>query len=339
MVLPLLIAAALSTTPAKTTPLGLPQFADPPEKNGAGLKMKPTGVIYNSGKTCIQMVRDGAWRCFTTDDMLEAARQSAVTEARAGAATDSAAAVAKVQSDLSAQMVALGDKVSALQSGASALTGRVAALEMNGAKSSDLTVATTALNARIDSVQATAASAVTSAALTAALKPLQDSNTALAGRVTALETTVGGLATQTALAAVSTKTDANASAISALTTRVAALESTLVSQTALASSLATVNARIDALQASGRLCTSTTLSGISIPLTGGLSTVTNVSLPGVPVGTTCTVAGTNRMPLGATGDPIVSTAGAVSVAFRGNGGLLSAIIAIPSGTYRVCCDK
>lgn len=149
----------------------------------------------------------------------------------------------------------------------------------------------------------------------------------LAGRVTTLESqvaTVQGAATaaQATATAAQTATSTNAAAISSLATRVT-----------------TAEAAITALQAlPKRACTTATLTGLSIPLTGGLSSTQNVNLVGVPVGTTCTVAGSTRAPAGATGSPVVTTAGVVSVAFVGGGGLLSGVIAIPNGTYRICCD-
>ena len=136
-------------------------------------------------------------------------------------------------------------------------------------------------------------------------------------------------AAQTTANSAASSASANASAIAALVTRVGTAEGVI---SALQSTVATLNALPK------RLCTTATLTGLSIPLTGGLSSTQNVSLPGVPVGSTCTVAGSSRPPAGATGSPVVTTAGVVNVAFVGGGGLLSGVLAIPSGTYRVCCD-
>lgn len=318
----LLLSLLAGPAMAQTVPLGLPQFADPPETNGAPVTVRPTGILHNNVKKCTQMVQGTAWECFITEGVQAAAlaSQTAASNSRTDAAI--AAERAKAAADLAAARAALGQRIdaaqatsgangtaiTALQSGASALTSRVSALEMGSAKTSDLTAATSALNARIDSVQATAGAAVTQATLASAV-------TTLTGRA-----------------------DTNAAAISALTTRVATLESTFVSQAALASALATVNARIDGLQSGRRLCTSVNLTGISIPLVG-LSTATAVALAGVPSPSTCDVAGATRLPLGAWGEAIVSTPGTVSVAFRGNSSLLSGIIAIPNGAYRVCCDS
>lgn len=120
-------------------------------------------------------------------------------------------------------------------------------------------------------------------------------------------------------------------AISGLSSRLSVVES----------SDATQAAAISALQSAvgvKRACaTFTVAAGLTVPLTG-ISTVINVPLAGVPVGTSCDAGAPSRMPLGARPDPVVTTAGAVNMAFVSNAGLLSSIIAIPSGTYRVCCD-
>lgn len=167
----------------------------------------------------------------------------------------------------------------------------------------------------------------TQAEVTAANATQDAAVTSLTGRVSTLESQVATVqsaatAAQSTATAAQTATSTNASAISALSARVT-----------------TAEAAIAALQAlPKRACTTATLTGLSIPLTGGLSSTQNVNLAGVPVGTTCTVAGSTRAPAGATGSPIVAAAGVVNVAFVGGGGLLSGIIAIPNGTYRICCD-
>lgn len=308
---PVLLLVLVSSLASAQTPNALVQFADPPEANGASYVVYPRHLLWNTTLQCAQRPTATGWLCLTTSAETTAAMTSAVSQAGANAAaTYMTAATANAAlanlggrvDGVQATAEANAGAISSLQSGATALTSRVSALEMGSAKTSDLDAATAALNARIDGVQATATAAVTQAGLAAAVQTLQGADTALAARVSALE-------------------------------------AAYVSQSALASALATVNARIDAAQASARLCTTATLSGLSIPLTGGLSSTVSVPLAGAPVGTTCSVAGNNRLPLGATGDPIVSTAGTVSVAFRGNGGLLSSLIAIPSGTYRVCCDR
>lgn len=128
---------------------------------------------------------------------------------------------------------------------------------------------------------------------------------------------------------------------SAISTATAGL-ATAASVTAEASTRATadtaLSAAVAALQANTQLtCVNAALTGLSIPLTGGLSSVVNVTVPNAPVGTACFVGGANRIPAGARPDIVVSTAGTASVAFVGGGGLLSGVIAIANGTYRICC--
>ena len=261
-------------------PLAMPQFADPPESNGAPFTTFSRHILWNSGQVCLQRSTTTGWKCLVTDAQMNAAKTDAVTQANNNAA----------------------------------------ATYMPTATA---TSAFATMNGRIDGVQATAGGAATQAALDAAIASLSANLSGVQSSVTTLGTRV-------------TATESGASA---LTSRVGALEVGAATASSLASAVSTLNARIDAAQSAARLCTATTLTGLSIPLTGGLSTATNVTLAGVAVGTTCSVASNNRMPLGATGDPVVTTAGIVSVAFRGNGGLLSAIISIPNGTYRVCCDR
>lgn len=157
--------------------------------------------------------------------------------------------------------------------------------------------------------------------------------TSLEGQATALQTAVtaaqssataaasSASAAQTAATAAQTASTANATAIAALTTRVSALETTV----------AALNAR------PRQACTTFNVaSGFSVPLTG-ISTVISVPLAGVPVAAVCDVGAPTRMALGARPDPVVTTAGTVSMAFVSNGGLLSSIIGISSGTYSLCC--
>jgi hypothetical protein len=130
-------------------------------------------------------------------------------------------------------------------------------------------------------------------------------------------------------------------AVAAVSTRVTAMETTAATQAQLQSAVSGLNGQVTALQSQvgvKRSCvTFTAPSGLSIPL-AGISTVSSVPLAGVPKGSSCTAGSSTRMPLGARPDPVVLTAGTISMAFVSNGGLLSAAIAIPSGDYRICCD-
>lgn len=155
----------------------------------------------------------------------------------------------------------------------------------------------------------------------------------------AIGAATANLATTTALNnAIAGEVTARNAAISTATTGLATAASVTAEASARASADTALNAAIAALQANTQLtCVSASLTGLAIPLTGGLSSVQSVAVPNAPVGTACFVGGANRVPAGARPDVVVTTAGTASVAFVGGGGLLSSIIAIPSGTYRICC--
>lgn len=184
-------------------------------------------------------------------------------------------------------------------------------------------------SSELDAVEAiaTGAQATASSAGTAATAAQATASNAASAAASAQSS---ASAAQTAANAAQSASSTNATAIAALVTRVGVAEG-------LISTLQSQVAALNALPK--RLCTSAVLTGLAIPLTGGLSSTQNVNLPGVPVGTTCDVAGSSRPPAGATGAPVVTTAGVVNVAFTGGGGLLSGVLAIPSGTYRICCDS
>lgn len=140
-----------------------------------------------------------------------------------------------------------------------------------------------------------------------------------------------GAASSAASAAQSTANSAATTAASASTTANAAQSASSANATAIAALQATVTGL------SKRACANASISGVSIPLLG-ISSTTTVAIAGAPVGTSCDVGLPSFLPLGAKPVAAVLTAGTASLRFEGNSGLLSAIIAIPSGTYRVCCD-
>lgn len=166
---------------------------------------------------------------------------------------------------------------------------------------------------------ATAAAAIympTSTA-NAAISALQTSATSLGARVTSLETTTVTQAGQISAAT----TTANAAA----------------TQSSLTSSVAALNTRIDGVQSSIKpdtVCANATVTGLSIPLTG-ISTTTNITVPGAIAGYPCVVGNPSFLPLGAKGVCIASAADSVQMRFEA-GGLLSSLISIPNGTYRAC---
>ena len=140
------------------------------------------------------------------------------------------------------------------------------------------------------------------------------------GYVDSVETTLSGEIASATSAAASAQSTANAaqSASSTNASAIAALQATVAG-------------------ISRRACGSASISGVSIPLLG-ISSTTTVAIAGAPVGTSCDVGLPSFLPLGAKPVAAVLTAGTASLRFEGNSALLSAIIAIPSGTYRVCCD-
>lgn len=168
-------------------------------------------------------------------------------------------------------------------------------------------------------------------------------SSAIAGEVTArnaaISTATSGLATSASVtSAIAAESAARTTAIGTAVAPLATSASVTAEATARASADTAINAAIAALQANTQLtCVNATLTGLSIPLTGGLSSVVNVTVPNAPAGTACFVGGANRIPAGARPDIVVSTAGTASVAFVGGGGLLSGVIAIANGTYRICC--
>ena len=189
---------------------------------------------------------------------------------------------------------------------------------------------TSALNTAISSEVTARNSAISTA--TTGLATSASVTSAVAAEATARSTAIS-----TAVAPLAT----SASVTSAIGTAVAPLATSASVTTEVNARTAanvTINARIDALAANTQVsCVSATLTGLSIPLTGGLSSVVAVNVPSAPVGTACFVGGANRIPAGARPDVVVSTTGVASVAFVGGGGLLSGVISIANGTYRICC--
>lgn len=101
--------------------------------------------------------------------------------------------------------------------------------------------------------------------------------------------------------------------------------------------IATMNGRIDSVQASitpDTVCANSSVSGLSIPLTG-ISTTTTVTVPGAVAGYPCVVGNPAFLPLGAKGVCIASAANTVQMRFEA-GGLLSSVLSVPNGTYRTC---
>lgn len=194
------------------------------------------------------------------------------------------------------------------------LSGEIATVYAmaSGAQSTANSAATAASAAQTTANNAaSSASSAQTAANNAASAASSAQTTANTAQTTATNAGTSAAAAQSTANAAQTASNANATAITALQATVAGL--------------------------SKRACGSAAISGVSIPLLG-ISSTTTVAIAGAPVGTSCDVGLPSFLPLGAKPVAAVLTAGTASLRFEGNSALLSAIIAIPSGTYRVCCD-
>lgn len=108
---------------------------------------------------------------------------------------------------------------------------------------------------------------------------------------------------------------------------------------ALVTRVGLAEAALAVLQAQPRaLCTSVTLTGLSIPLTG-ISSTFNFTLTGAPAGTSCRVGIPSFAPLGAKPVVVIGPAGAGQGRWEGTSSLLSGVLNIPNGAYRICCDS
>lgn len=207
------------------------------------------------------------------------------------------------------------------------------AVVQNYVESLDLTLSgeIATVYAMASGAQSTATSAATaaSAAQTTANNAVSSASSAQAAANNAAS--AASSAQTTANAAQTTASNAGTSAAAAQSTANAAQAASNANATAITALQATVAGL------SKRACGSASISGVSIPLLG-ISSTTTVAIAGAPVGTSCDVGLPSFLPLGAKPVAAVLTAGTASLRFEGNSALLSAVIAIPSGTYRVCCD-
>lgn len=158
-------------------PLGLPQFADPPEANGASYTTYARHILWNSGQLCLQRSTPTAWQCLTTQAQTDAAKADAISQAVSQANASAAAtymptstansAIATMTSSINGNASA----ITALQNGASALGSRVTSLESTtstqagqiaavtttantAATAASVSASVATLNSRIDTVQA-----------------------------------------------------------------------------------------------------------------------------------------------------------------------------------------
>lgn len=298
-------AAAQTTAPSL---LRFPYLSTPPNVAESVWLNFRGSAFYDSSQNCLRFTPDG--HNFDTCNATTAQVEAASDDAASALASESAARQAGDAASLAAVTSARNDATSAL------------ALETAARQSAD-SAASSALANEIT------ARTNGDAANTAAVS-------ALTSRVTSVETNYMTVAAaNTAIATMQASIASNAGGITNLTTRVTALETNSATKAELATAQSTLNARIDGLQK--RACGTATISGLSVPL-AGISSETAIAIAGVPVGTSCDSGAASFMPLGARPDAIVTTAGTVRLRFVSNGGLLSVAIAIPNGTYRVCCD-
>ncbi len=299
LMLPFVASAQTTTAPAL---LRIPYLSAPPNVDPSVWLTFRGSTFYDSTQNCPRWTADG----HTFDPCV--ANLGHVEDAREEAESVAAAALASAVGTLDSRLDTLeaappGVSTSAFNSAVSSLDGRLDALESTSATQSQLSSAVSGLDSRLDVLEG-------------------------ADFVTETEASSAHATLSTSVSTVSAN-------LSSLATRVTTLEGNSVTTSALTSAVATLNARIDALPKSA--CASASVSGLSIPLTG-ISSTTTVSIAGAPVGTSCRVGIPAFVPLGAKPVVAVLSTGEASLRFEGNSGLLSGLIAIPSGTYRICCD-
>lgn len=134
-------------------PLALPQFADPPESNGAPFTTYPRHILWNSGQVCLQRSTSTSWQCLSTAAQTEAARASAVSQAVSQAAS-SAAAIYLPTSTANTAFAAVNARVDATNGSLATTQGQVTGLQSSSATTTALASAVATLNGRIDTVQA-----------------------------------------------------------------------------------------------------------------------------------------------------------------------------------------
>ena len=209
-------------------PLAMPQFADPPESNGAPYSTFTRHLLWNSGQVCIQRSTPSSWQCLSTAAQTEAARADAVSQANANAA-------------------AIYMPTSAANAAIATLNGRVDTVQASAATTSALTSAVAALNTRIDGSATSAALASTASALNTRVDGVQSSVTALGTTTSGLQTNMAALTTRVSTLEANTATSAAlAAAVATLNARIDAIP------------VATPDT----------VCGSVAISGLSIPLTG-----------------------------------------------------------------------
>lgn len=183
--LSVLLLCVSGAASAQTRPLGLPQFAEPPEAHGADPSLYPNGVLWNTGLLCNQRALGTGWTCMATRDDVDAGVTGMRTDMDAGLAqlgvrldalADAGVTRAQLDaavSDMQARLVAMEDAgmskaeasviISTMNAridsvadagtiSVSALAARVAVLEATGATKAELAAAVASLNTRLDTL-------------------------------------------------------------------------------------------------------------------------------------------------------------------------------------------
>lgn len=148
-----LLFVVLAAPAFAQTPLALPQFADPPESNGAPYTTYNRHILWNSGQVCLQRSTSTSWQCLSTAAQTEAARASAVSQAVSQAASN-AAAIYMTTATGNAGFAAANSRIDTTNSSLSTTQTQVAGLQSTSATTAALSSAVATLNTRIDGVQA-----------------------------------------------------------------------------------------------------------------------------------------------------------------------------------------
>lgn len=133
-------------------PLGLPQFSDPPESNGAPYSTYGRHILWNSGKLCVQKPTPTSWQCLVTQAQTDAAKADAVSQAGTNAA-----ALYLPTATANASFSTVNSRLTSLESTTNAQAGQISAVTTTAnaaASQASVTASVATLNSRIDTVQA-----------------------------------------------------------------------------------------------------------------------------------------------------------------------------------------
>lgn len=156
----LVLLFALLAAPAfAQTPNALVQFADPPEANGASYILYPRHLLWNTNLQCAQRSTSTGWQCLTTNAETNAAMSSAVSQAGTNAAAIylPTSTANSTFSAIQTAATALSGRVTSLESTSATQAGQIAAVTTTAnaaATQASVSASVATLNSRIDTVQA-----------------------------------------------------------------------------------------------------------------------------------------------------------------------------------------